>query len=313
MQERLNSAGVKPIAIKPEQIKRVEKKVQASMRGKGQNRGQPPSDKNRERTPAILPSVAAKMPLNETVATTTMDPRQKEQRVHVQHVGAATSQPTTPNIGMVSRETVKEWLRAPDAINNEKRLVIKQVQNQQWRALYDAKHDPARIKQQQLERLAYSGMKPKAYAKTLVVPVPNSAASSRKSRPSATRTAPPVGQMATVDDPNEVLRRSELFKEQMRHKKSLARRLRTSLQAKFTKTQTLPMDLFRAFQKYDGDQSGNIDFDEFRNVCDFAGLGAGVLSVQDQRTLFEQADADGGGTVDFAEFLKVVVGNLVSL
>jgi Ca2+-binding EF-hand superfamily protein len=48
--------------------------------------------------------------------------------------------------------------------------------------------------------------------------------------------------------------------------RALKKRLRTRMQAYFHNTKTLPMDLFRAFQKFDKDASGFIDFSEFENV-----------------------------------------------
>jgi len=101
--------------------------------------------------------------------------------------------------------------------------------------------------------------------------------------------------------------------DERRKQKKLVRRLREQLQVKFKRTETLPMDLFRAFQKFDTDQSGVIDFDEFVHVCDNVGLGQGTLDNGEMRLLFKQADKDQSGSVDFAEFLKVVVGNLVNL
>jgi hypothetical protein len=72
-----------------------------------------------------------------------------------------------PGVLNVNKETIKEWLREP-AIDPEKRLTITHFQNKQWKSLYDAKHDPARIKQQQMERLAASGVR-KIPAQTLTI------------------------------------------------------------------------------------------------------------------------------------------------
>ena len=48
--------------------------------------------------------------------------------------------------------------------------------------------------------------------------------------------------------------------------RALKKRLRTRMQAHFHNTKTLPMDLFRAFQKFDKDASGFIDYSEFESV-----------------------------------------------
>jgi Ca2+-binding EF-hand superfamily protein len=73
------------------------------------------------------------------------------------------------------------------------------------------------------------------------------------------------------------------------------------------------MDLFKAFQRFDSDGSGFIDYSEFVNVCSAVGLDSSILSDHQLRLLFEQCDGDASGRVDFAEFLRVVVGNLTGI
>jgi Ca2+-binding EF-hand superfamily protein len=298
LMQRLNKAGVNITAkLNPLQLRQVQAKVSTAQR------------KSAAADESSLPPLK-KMAGEQT--SKSLDAASVGARSLRQTVSArAHSERMRPGVLNVNKETIKEWLKEP-AIDPEKRLTITHFQNQQWKTLYDAKHDPSRIKQQHMERLAAAGVR-KVPAQTLTIAGPLTAHSKNKSSKGKGDTAGIPSQLLEKETAAQFQERVERDRQEKIRKKLLCKRLRNSLQSKFNKTQTLPIDLFKAFQKYDADKSGAIDFDEFQQVCDFAGLGKGILTQEEIRVLFEQADCDNGGTVDFAEFLKVVVGNLVSL
>uniref|UniRef100_A0A6T8GK08 EF-hand domain-containing protein n=1 Tax=Hemiselmis andersenii TaxID=464988 RepID=A0A6T8GK08_HEMAN len=100
---------------------------------------------------------------------------------------------------------------------------------------------------------------------------------------------------------------------QRKEKTALVKKLRKSMQLHFHNTKTLPIDLWRAFKKFDVDDSGFIDFKEFQRVLSEVGLGNNVLTPAETLVMFQQCDDNSSGRVDFAEFLKTVVGNLTGL
>jgi Ca2+-binding EF-hand superfamily protein len=297
LMQRLNQAGVNITAkFNPQQLRQVQKHVSTAQR------------KSAAADESSLPPLK-KMAGEQT--SKSLDAASVGARSLRQTMSArAHSERMRPGVLNVNKETIKEWLKEP-AIDPEKRLAITHFQNQQWKSLYDAKHDPTRIKQQHMERLAAAGVR-KVPAQTLTIAGPLTAHSNKSSKGKRDNAGIP-SQMLEKETAAQFQERVERDRQEKIRKKLLCKRLRNSLQSKFSKTQTLPIDLFTAFQKYDADKSGAIDFDEFQQVCDFAGLGKGILTQEEIRVLFEQADYDSGGTVDFAEFLKVVVGNLVSI
>ena len=92
----------------------------------------------------------------------------------------------------------------------------------------------------------------------------------------------------------------------------LLRTLRQKMQAKFNDTSHLPINLWKAFKRFDLDSSGRMEFLEFQRLCTFIGLDA-FLNKSEVKLLFNIADRNGGGGIDFQEFLSAVVGNLVNL
>lgn len=105
-----------------------------------------------------------------------------------------------------------------------------------------------------------------------------------------------------------------VFEEEERVKKynyAIKKKLTVQMQAHFKNTRTLPIDLFRAFQHFDKDRSGYIDFQEFKQVLKVVGLG--MLSGEETKQMFDQCDGDSSGRVDFAEFLKTFVGNMTRM
>jgi hypothetical protein len=174
LMQRLNNAGVNIDAkFNPQQLRQVHKKIsKAGKEGRGggdegtlpplrksagelRTNGEARSDhaKNRQTSKSLdgASALGAARSLRQTMSARAHSERMRSQ----------------PGVLNVNKETIKEWLREP-AIDPEKRLTITHFQNKQWKSLYDAKHDPARIKQQQMERLAASGVR-KIPAQTLTI------------------------------------------------------------------------------------------------------------------------------------------------
>jgi hypothetical protein len=102
-------------------------------------------------------------------------------------------------------------------------------------------------------------------------------------------------------------------KRKKQDERRLLKTLRTKMQLRFKDTSHLPINLWKAFERYDADGSGRIEQDEFVKVCEHVGIDESMLGKNGIQALFRCADKNGSGDVDFQEFLSAVVGNLVNL
>ena len=76
--------------------------------------------------------------------------------------------------------------------------------------------------------------------------------------------------------------------------------------AKYTLHPDTPeLVLSSIFKKYDEDNSGELDFEEFSQALD----NLGIIDEHAQRALFHLADADNGGTISIDEFIELVKGH----
>ena len=64
-------------------------------------------------------------------------------------------------------------------------------------------------------------------------------------------------------------------------------------------------ELKECFDAFDADNSGHIERDEIKKVCEQLGIDANKSEI-DQ--LMTAADADGDGKISFDEFKKAVIG-----
>lgn len=177
------------------------------------------------------------------------------------------------------------------------RKEVLSAQNKQWKGLYDDKNDLRRILGEKSKKIA--SMKTYAIAEEEIRRAKFDSLAMMKFSPGG------------MGGDQEGRKSPLLSREEMKNMRALVKSLQRSLQLKFNNTRTLPQDLFKAFLRYDKDKSGGIEYSEFEDVCEEIGLGTGVLSDQDRRTLFAQCDKDRSGYVDFGEFLKSLVGNIV--
>ena len=228
--------------------------------------------------------------------------------------------------GAVDAETVRQWLaeskRRGEKLPEAQRAEIVRAQRAQWSTLMDVKHDPERVKQAMRQRLVDRRERarviqvlrapPRARSASPPLAPPHRAGAGSAGAGDAEAGEEEAGEERAALEA-AFRARVEKEREARRSHRRLLSRLRQNLQAKFNKTETLPQDLFRAFRRFDKDNSGVLDFPEFSQVCDAVGLGRGTLAPDEVRLLFSQVDKNGGGSIDFAEFLKVVVGNLVNL
>ena len=233
--------------------------------------------------------------------------------------------------GAVDAETVRQWLaeskRRGERLPEAQRAEIVRAQRAQWSTLMDVKHDPERVKQAMRQRLVDRRERarviqvlrapPRARSASPPVAPPHLAGAGGAGAGDAGAGGAEAGGEEAGEERAALeaafRARVEKEREARRSHRRLLSRLRQNLQGKFNKTETLPQDLFRAFRRFDKDNSGVLDFPEFSQVCDAVGLGRGTLAPDEVRLLFSQVDKNGGGSIDFAEFLKVVVGNLVNL
>jgi hypothetical protein len=102
-------------------------------------------------------------------------------------------------------------------------------------------------------------------------------------------------------------------KRKQQEERRLLKTLRTKMQQRFKETSHLPINLWKAFERFDVDGSGRIEFAEFINVCHHVGIDEKLVGETGIATLFRCADKNKSGDVDFQEFLSAVVGNLVKL
>jgi hypothetical protein len=95
----------------------------------------------------------------------------------------------------------------------------------------------------------------------------------------------------------------------------LEQQVRSALSARTTATKGDLRVLKDAFAKFDHDQSGNVDFAEFRLAMEHLGLhvegqglaGKGGLPAQAMELLFAKYDTDQSGTVSYEEFAAQVL------
>ena len=95
----------------------------------------------------------------------------------------------------------------------------------------------------------------------------------------------------------------------------LEQQVRSALSARTTATKGDLRVLKDAFAKFDHDQSGNVDFTEFRLAMEHLGLhvegqglaGKGGLPAQAMELLFAKYDTDQSGTVSYEEFAAQVL------
>ena len=68
------------------------------------------------------------------------------------------------------------------------------------------------------------------------------------------------------------------------------------------------------FRHYDRDNSGGLDFDEFRRACrKDARIRKADVSDEELTEMFEHVDGDGGGTIGLAEFVELLGSSAPSL
>ena len=66
----------------------------------------------------------------------------------------------------------------------------------------------------------------------------------------------------------------------------------------------------KLFRYYDRDNSGEMEFDEFRRaVRRDAKLTVSDISDDGLRKIFDKADTDGGGTISLEEFTELLLGS----
>ena len=95
----------------------------------------------------------------------------------------------------------------------------------------------------------------------------------------------------------------------------LEQQVRSALSARTTATKGDLRVLKDAFAKFDHDQSGNVDYAEFRLAMEHLGLhvegqglaGKGGLPAQAMELLFAKYDTDQSGTVSYEEFAAQVL------
>ena len=122
-----------------------------------------------------------------------------------------------------------------------------------------------------------------------------------------------VGQSRFVKD-EHLYERSQQELAQRAKEKKLLKVLRKRIQTVFADTSNLPINLWKSFTRFDTDQSGRIEFEEFVNVCQYLGIHESDVGRDGLLVLFHScADKNHDGKVDFQEFLRAVVGHIVSL
>ena len=64
-------------------------------------------------------------------------------------------------------------------------------------------------------------------------------------------------------------------------------------------------ELKECFDAFDADNSGHIDKNEIKKVCEQLGIDASKSEIDD---LVKAADADGDGKISYSEFKNAVLG-----